>query len=221
MDTTPVAFMNMTQGEIRKLYRDLSRKYHPDKNAEDTTEKFMKLKEAFEVLGDKDKKLAYDIYNQVDFSADEKMMDALMITHKNKTERDKQFEAYKAGRAGMKVFGDVGPYYITWLLLTSFRVERENSFNIFLGLIAVVTGFEVLVRKNYGNENFQFLIDLMYRYFPESFTVGQNMKLTRNLFPLLFQFVLIVCDHTIDAEAELDEEELKEKQQAETYLNDI
>ena len=63
MDTTPVAFMNLTQGEIRKLYRDLSRKYHPDKNAEDTTAKFMKLKEAFEVLGDKDKKLAYDIYN--------------------------------------------------------------------------------------------------------------------------------------------------------------
>lgn len=178
----------------------------------------MKLKEAFEVLGDKDKKLAYDIYNQVDFSADEKMMDALSITHKNKTDRDKQFEAYKAGRAGMKVFGDVGPYYITWLLLTAFRIDRENSFNIFLGLIALVTVFEIVVRRNYGNENFQFLIDLMYRYFPESFTVGQNMKLTRNLFPLLFQFVLIVCDHTIDAEAELTEEELAEKKQAETYL---
>ena len=58
-------------------------------------------------------------------------------------------------------------------------------------------------------------------YFPESFTVGQNIKLTRNLFPLLFQFVLIVCDHTIDAEAEVTEEELAEKTQAETYMTKI
>lgn len=123
MDSTPLAFMNMSAGEVRKLYRDLSRKYHPDKNAEDTTAKFMKLKDAFEVLSDKDKRLAYDIYGQVDFSADEKTKQALEMQFKNKTDVEAQFSAYKSSRAKMKVFGDVGPYYITWLLLTAFRIE--------------------------------------------------------------------------------------------------
>jgi DnaJ-class molecular chaperone len=40
MDTTPQAFMSMNSSSIKKMYRDLSRKYHPDKNTEDTTDKF-------------------------------------------------------------------------------------------------------------------------------------------------------------------------------------
>jgi len=39
------------------------------------------------------------------------------------------------------------------------------------------------------------------------------MRLTRQLFPLLFQFVLIFCDATIDAEQVFtEEEEAKQKQ---------
>ena len=40
MDTTPQAFMSLNQSSFKKLYRELSKKYHPDKNTEDTTDKF-------------------------------------------------------------------------------------------------------------------------------------------------------------------------------------
>ena len=67
--------MNKTKGEVKRLYRDLSVKYHPDKNAEDTTEKFMRLKDAYEVLSDEYKRVTYDLHGQEDFSADDKMYD--------------------------------------------------------------------------------------------------------------------------------------------------
>lgn len=48
--------------EIRKAYRKLSLKYHPDKNAEDPffDERFKELQEAYEMLTNPDRKAIYD-----------------------------------------------------------------------------------------------------------------------------------------------------------------
>jgi len=49
--------------EIKKAYRRLSMLYHPDKNgnSQESTEKFQKISEAYEVLGDAEKKKEYDL----------------------------------------------------------------------------------------------------------------------------------------------------------------
>jgi len=49
--------------EIKKAYRKLSMLYHPDKNgnSQESTEKFQKISEAYEVLGDAEKKKEYDL----------------------------------------------------------------------------------------------------------------------------------------------------------------
>jgi len=49
--------------DIKKSYRKLSMMYHPDKNKNnpDATSKFQQISEAYETLGDKDKKNEYDM----------------------------------------------------------------------------------------------------------------------------------------------------------------
>ncbi|CBZ55898.1 DnaJ homologue, related [Neospora caninum Liverpool] len=51
-----------TQDEIRRQYYKLARKYHPDKNREDPEAKvkFQKVGEAYQVLGDEDRRAQYD-----------------------------------------------------------------------------------------------------------------------------------------------------------------
>lgn len=56
-----------SQEEIKKAYRKMARQYHPDVNkAEDAETKFKEAKEAYDVLGDDQKKATYDRYGHVD-----------------------------------------------------------------------------------------------------------------------------------------------------------
>lgn len=53
---------NATEEEIKKAYRQLAKKYHPDMNQGDKSAeaKFKEVNEAYEVLSDKEKKARYD-----------------------------------------------------------------------------------------------------------------------------------------------------------------
>ena len=57
---------NATQEEIKKAYRKMALKYHPDRNRDDkeAEEKFKLVNEAYQVLSDENKKAIYDKYGK-------------------------------------------------------------------------------------------------------------------------------------------------------------
>src|ERR1700758_898857 len=61
---------NATGEEIKRAYRKLAVKFHPDKNPNDphAEEKFKELGEAYDVLMDADKRAAYDRFGHAAFA---------------------------------------------------------------------------------------------------------------------------------------------------------
>jgi curved DNA-binding protein len=60
---------NATDAEIKKAYRKLAMKYHPDhsKGNKNSEEMFKKVSEAYAVLSDKEKRQQYDTFGSTDF----------------------------------------------------------------------------------------------------------------------------------------------------------
>lgn len=106
-----------TGEEIKKTYRKLAKKYHPDTNAGSKTaeSKFKELTEAYEVLGDEGKRATYDeIYD------------------------DMKSGRYYAGTSGgfdpskyRAKTGDAGGYEYTWSTADGGTQDFSDFFNMF------------------------------------------------------------------------------------------
>ena len=98
---------NADEATIKKAYRTLAKKYHPDMNPGDkeAEAKFKEVNEAYDVLSDPDKKAKYDQYGHA------------------------AFDPSAGGGAGFGGFGDFGGFDINRYLLKLLRrsVGRLNE----------------------------------------------------------------------------------------------
>ena len=62
---------SVSEGELKKAYRRLAMKFHPDRNPDDSSaeEKFKEAKEAFDVLSDSNKRASYDQFGHAGVDA--------------------------------------------------------------------------------------------------------------------------------------------------------
>ena len=60
-----------TESEIKQRYRKLAMQYHPDRNGNspDSVEKLKVINDAWHVLGNQERKSAYDVFTQRNYNA--------------------------------------------------------------------------------------------------------------------------------------------------------
>ncbi|EDO19472.1 hypothetical protein Kpol_1002p122 [Vanderwaltozyma polyspora DSM 70294] len=95
---------NADAKDIKKAYRVLALKYHPDKNnhSEESKVMFQKISEAYEVLIDVEKRKLYDQYGTVDESVIEQMKER---------KRKSEFMQQRQGMYPSDPFGNVNPLF--------------------------------------------------------------------------------------------------------------
>lgn len=124
---------NASDGEIKKSYRRLAMKFHPDRNRDNpgTEEKFKQVKEAYEVLSDPKKRSAYDQFGHA--GVDPSMRGGA--------------SGFGHGDTFSDIFGDVfGDIFGGGRRQSKVRRGSDLRYNLDLTLEEAVAGAEVKIR---------------------------------------------------------------------------
>ncbi len=147
-----------TQDEIKKAYRKLARKYHPDVNKDaGAEEKFKEINGAYEVLGDETKRKQYDTYGDSMFGGQN-----FSDFAKNSANMDDLNEILRSMfGGGAKFKGGFGSNFGGFSSFSGFSDEFEDedldiNYSIEIPFDTSVTGGEESV--NLGGENVKFKV---------------------------------------------------------------
>ena len=106
-----------SEADLKKAYRRLAMKYHPDRNPGDkeAEDKFKEANEAYEVLSDASKRAAYDQYGHAGVTT----RTAILATRKPRTSKPRLASAPRAGQAGTHdpPRGSLLPRWRVWRVL--------------------------------------------------------------------------------------------------------
>jgi DnaJ-class molecular chaperone len=102
---------NASSSDIKKAYRSLSLKYHPDKNTDpDAQPIFQKINGAYEVLGDEDKRKRYDSQRKNPFMRMASMNQEFSGGDEFNDIEDFLQEMFGGGERGMGMAFGLGPF---------------------------------------------------------------------------------------------------------------
>ncbi len=167
---------NATQEEVKKAYRKLARKHHPDLNPGDkqSNKRFQEINEANEVLGDPEKRKKYDKYGK-DWK------------HSEEFERAQQSRAQSAnfgGRTGAGAysggnFSDYAEGGFSGFSGGNFSDFFESMFGSASGPGSSRSGRQVKFRGEDYQAQLQLNLSDAYRTHKQTLTVnGKNIRIT-------------------------------------------
>lgn len=151
---------NASQDDIKKAYRNLSKKYHPDINkSEEAIQKYKDVQEAYETLSNKEKRKNYDSLNSNSF-------DNIF----------NQTNDYYSSIFGNKDYADILNNYEKIFNNTnnySNTVREDVNIEYLIPLDYVINGGKVTI--TYDNKSYEVII-------PKEIKENQKIKLNENLY---------------------------------------
>ena len=136
---------NATENEIKKSYRKLALKWHPDKNPnniEFATQKFNEISEAFEVLGDIQKRKQYDMFGNINSNQGPRQNPQDIFNHFfNDFNQDSFFEDILSSQMNSLNINNIN-------LRTNLNTNINNSFrNQSVSTQTFINGHKMVTRK--------------------------------------------------------------------------
>ena len=71
--------------------------------------------------------MAYDVFQQTDFTQDERILEQLKLQFKNETMRAEQYRLYQMSMKTVSIFFDILPFYLTWFILIIVFLREDVS----------------------------------------------------------------------------------------------
>lgn len=201
---------NATHEEIKKSYRKLSLKYHPDRNVGTDNKKIQAINEAYEILGDPAKKQAYDfelnfaeqgmqgmrgmpfpmdsIFEQLFFGRDMEDSPNIRIFH-NGMQIDKPTPIIKTVEIEMSMVltgGNIPVEIERWIYEGEKVFEKET---IYLDIPKGIDDNELLVLREKGNVRGKMVGDIKI-----FIKVNNSTKFQRNGLDLLYEKTISLKD---------------------------
>ena len=90
------------------------------------------------------------------------------------------------------------PYYVAWAVAGLMMIDRSYGKPAMAFLSGGMCAFEIAARINYGVQEYEGLFSAFKMMFPQMWTMGESLKLTRSCFPLLLVILIWVLDNSID-----------------------
>lgn len=116
-----------TPTELKKCYREASKIYHPDKNPDfDTTDKFLEVKTAAEILGGDFGREQYELFFQTKFEMEENLIHSLEIQGLKKDEVQQLFWQQVFNKRFALAAVEAIPSAIAWTLTTILLVNVSH-----------------------------------------------------------------------------------------------
>ena len=192
-----------TAGDLKKAFRRASVKYHPDKNPnKDTTDLFIEVKNANDIIGDERMRYAYDVFAQTNWQQEENILKGLRYSKLAPEEQEKLFWHIINNKRMFQSGLEIVPFYASWVMAVILLVNRSYGRTCLALTVAAVGAFEFFSKLYYGDARFDPLITTALNLFPSTYTLCEALKVLRYGMPLILQALLLMLDNSFDIPSE-------------------
>jgi len=152
-------------------------------------------------------RFAYDVYAQTDWTQEDNILMGLKHSKKlDEEERNKLFWHIINNKRMFQSLLEIFPYYFAWMMAAILLVNRSYGRPCVAVTIALIGAFEFGAKVYYGDPRVDTYLNLAMTLFPNTYTLGEALKVLRYGMPLILQAALLMMDNSFDVLAEEDDD---------------